>query len=127
MIHQLRIYDIFQTNKDAFHARFRDHAARIMTRYGFDIVAMWEAKRPERTEFVYLPPKQTFRGDYRRRLCANPRHPAEWRAGPGPVIRSRHGSDGATLAIPKSVIRIMNLTQELTPKSHSLRVTCTSS
>jgi heme-degrading monooxygenase HmoA len=54
MIHQLRIYEIFETNKDAFHTRFRDHAARIMKRYGFDIVAMWEAKRPERTEFVYL-------------------------------------------------------------------------
>jgi heme-degrading monooxygenase HmoA len=54
MIHHLRIYEIFETNKDAFHARFHDHAARIMTRYGFDIVAMWEAKRPERTEFVYL-------------------------------------------------------------------------
>jgi heme-degrading monooxygenase HmoA len=54
MIHQLRIYEIFETNKDAFHTRFRDHAARIMKRYGFDIVAMWEAKRPEQTEFVYL-------------------------------------------------------------------------
>lgn len=54
MIHQLRIYEIFESNKDAFHARFRDHAARIMKRYGFDIVAMWEAKRRERTEFVYL-------------------------------------------------------------------------
>jgi hypothetical protein len=54
MIHQLRIYEIFEANKDAFHARFRDHAARIMKRYGFDIVAMWEANREERTEFVYL-------------------------------------------------------------------------
>jgi heme-degrading monooxygenase HmoA len=54
MIYQLRIYEIFETNKDAFHTRFRDHAARIMKRYGFDIVAMWEAKRPEQTEFVYL-------------------------------------------------------------------------
>ncbi len=54
MIHQLRIYEIFEPNKDAFHARFRDHATRIMTQYGFDIVAMWEAKCPERTEFVYL-------------------------------------------------------------------------
>jgi heme-degrading monooxygenase HmoA len=54
MIHQLRIYEIFGTNKDAFHARFRDHAARIMKRYGFDIVAMWEGKTEERTEFVYL-------------------------------------------------------------------------
>ena len=54
MIHQLRIYEIFEGNKDTFHARFRDHAARIMKRYGFDIIAMWEAKRAERTEFVYL-------------------------------------------------------------------------
>ncbi len=62
MIHQLRIYEIFETSKDAFHTRFRDHAARIMKRYAFDIVAMWEAKRPERTEFVYLlrwPDEQT--------------------------------------------------------------------
>jgi hypothetical protein len=60
MIHQLRIYEIFETNKAAFHARFRDHAARIMKRYGFDIVAMWEARNEAkngasaRTEFVYL-------------------------------------------------------------------------
>jgi heme-degrading monooxygenase HmoA len=54
VIHQLRIYEIFERNKPAFHARFRDHAARIMRTYGFEIVAMWEAKTPRRTEFVYL-------------------------------------------------------------------------
>lgn len=54
MIHQLRIYEIFEHNKAAFHARFRDHAARIMRTYGFDILAMWEAKTNARTEFVYL-------------------------------------------------------------------------
>ena len=54
MIHQLRIYEIFEPSKAAFHARFRDHAARLMRSYGFDIVAMWEAAAPERTEFVYL-------------------------------------------------------------------------
>jgi heme-degrading monooxygenase HmoA len=54
MIHQLRIYEIFEDTKDAFHARFRDHAARIMRRYGFRIVATWEAKTEKRTEFVYL-------------------------------------------------------------------------
>jgi heme-degrading monooxygenase HmoA len=62
MIHQLRIYEIFDTNKDAFHMRFRDHAARIMRRHGFHILAMWEAKTDERTEFVYLlewPDEQT--------------------------------------------------------------------
>lgn len=55
MIQQLRIYEIFENNKAAFHARFRDHAARIMrSRYGFRIVAMWESKSADRTEFVYL-------------------------------------------------------------------------
>ena len=53
-IQQLRIYEIFEGNKAAFHTRFRDHARRIMKRHGFDIVAMWESKRPERTEFVYV-------------------------------------------------------------------------
>ena len=33
MIHQLRIYEIFEHNKAAFHARFRDHATRIMGRF----------------------------------------------------------------------------------------------
>ncbi|MEH2518482.1 hypothetical protein V1279_004055 [Bradyrhizobium sp. AZCC 1610] len=55
MIQQLRIYEIFEKNKAAFHARFRDHAARIMqTRYGFRIVAMWETKFGDKTEFAYL-------------------------------------------------------------------------
>src|SRR3984893_3533931 len=55
MIQQLRIYEIFENNKAAFHARFRDHAARIMRdRYGFRIVAMWETRFGERTEFAYL-------------------------------------------------------------------------
>jgi heme-degrading monooxygenase HmoA len=54
MIHQLRIYEIFEHNKSAFHTRFRDHAQRIMQKYGFKIVAMWEASNQQRTEFVYL-------------------------------------------------------------------------
>jgi heme-degrading monooxygenase HmoA len=54
MIHQLRIYEIFEHNKAAFHDRFRDHAVRIMRTYGFDILAMWEANTDQRTEFVYL-------------------------------------------------------------------------
>ena len=54
MIHQLRIYKIFEDTKNAFHARFGDHATRIMRRHGFRIVAMWEAKTGRRTEFVYL-------------------------------------------------------------------------
>ena len=54
MIHQLRIYEIFDANKTAFHARFRDHAARIMRKYDFRIVAMWETRFENRCEFVYL-------------------------------------------------------------------------
>lgn len=54
MIHQLRTYEIFDTNKAAFHARFRDHAARIMQRYGFKIVAMWETRANDKPQFVYL-------------------------------------------------------------------------
>lgn len=54
MVHQLRIYEIFEDNKAAFHARFRDHVTRIMKSYGFHIVTMWEARDDGRTEFVYL-------------------------------------------------------------------------
>ena len=53
-IQQLRIYEIFDGNKAAFHTRFRDHAQRIMKRHGFSILAMWESQRAERTEFVYI-------------------------------------------------------------------------
>lgn len=54
MIQQLRIYEIFERNKAAFHDRFRDHAMRIMRKYGFEFVAVWESKTDRRTEFVYL-------------------------------------------------------------------------
>jgi len=54
MIHQLRIYQIFDETKAIFHARFRDHAARIMRRHGFAIAAMWEARNAQSTEFIYL-------------------------------------------------------------------------
>jgi NIPSNAP len=63
-LHQLRIYEIFDGNKKAFHDRFRDHAMRIMARYDFKIVSMWETKKGDRTEFVYLlewPDKETMR------------------------------------------------------------------
>ena len=54
MIQQLRIYEIFERNKAAFHARFRDHCIRVMRTYGFDIVSMWESQHEGRTEFVYV-------------------------------------------------------------------------
>ena len=54
MIHQLRIYEIFEHNKAAFHDRFRNHASRIMKSYGFEIVSTWESRTGDRTEFIYL-------------------------------------------------------------------------
>jgi hypothetical protein len=63
VIHQLRIYEIFDSNKKAFHDRFRDHAMRIMAKYDFKIIATWESKKDNRTEFVYLlewPDKETM-------------------------------------------------------------------
>jgi heme-degrading monooxygenase HmoA len=74
MIHQLRIYEIFEGNKAAFHARFRDHAMHIMRKYGFEVLAMWEAQMPERherTEFVYLltwPDEPTMRNAWAKFL-----------------------------------------------------------
>lgn len=54
MINQLRICEIFEHNKAAFHARFRDHKLRIMAKYDFRIVAMWEVRTVSEVEFVYL-------------------------------------------------------------------------
>jgi heme-degrading monooxygenase HmoA len=54
MIHQLRIYEIFEHNKTAFHTRFRSHAVRIMHRHGFEFLGLWEARTESRTEFVYV-------------------------------------------------------------------------
>lgn len=54
VVHQLRIYQIFDDTKQLFHDRFRDHAARIMARYDFKIISMWETRHGDRTEFVYL-------------------------------------------------------------------------
>lgn len=54
MIHQLRVYEIFEHNKAAFHDRFRDHAQRIMQSYDFHILAFWESQSGDRIEFVYL-------------------------------------------------------------------------
>ncbi len=62
-IHQLRIYELNRSNKDAFHRRFQDHALRIMKRHGFRIIDMWESDPGTKVEFVYLlswPDKDTM-------------------------------------------------------------------
>jgi NIPSNAP len=71
VIHQLRIYEIFDGNKKAFHDRFRDHAMRIMAKHDFKIVATWESKKDNRTEFVYLlewPDRETMTDRWERFL-----------------------------------------------------------
>ena len=76
VIYQLRIYEIFDSNKKAFHDRFRDHAMRIMANYDFKIVATWESKKDNRTEFVYLlewPDKETMTDRWEKFL-----HDEEW-------------------------------------------------
>ena len=62
-LHQLRIYELNRSNKDAFHRRFQDHALRIMKRHGFRIIDMWESDNGKKVEFVYLlswPDKDTM-------------------------------------------------------------------
>ncbi len=54
MINQLRVYRIDPNAAEPFHARFRDHAARIMANYGLRILAMWEERREDELNFVYL-------------------------------------------------------------------------
>jgi hypothetical protein len=64
-IQQLRVYQIYDETREAFHDRFRDHAARIMARHGFHIVSTWESRGDDgRPRFVYLlqwPDEATMR------------------------------------------------------------------
>ncbi|AZA83411.1 NIPSNAP family containing protein [Chryseobacterium lactis] len=53
-IHQLRIYEIPKENRQVFLDRFRDHALKIMKKYGFTIVSIWESEYKDKAEFVYL-------------------------------------------------------------------------
>jgi hypothetical protein len=72
MIHQLRIYEIFEHNKAAFHARFRDYALGFMRRYGFTMLATWETRAGDRTEFAYLlqwPDEETMRAAWQAYLA----------------------------------------------------------
>lgn len=64
-IQQLRVYEIYDETREAFHDRFRDHAARIMARHGFHIVSTWESRGEDgRPRFAYLlqwPDEATMR------------------------------------------------------------------
>src|SRR6266487_1412195 len=89
MIHQLRIYEIFEQNKQAFHDRFRDHASRIMKSYGFNILGTWETKMGDRTEFVYMlawPDEQTMKHAWEKF-----RDDSEWKK-VKEVTNAKHGA-----------------------------------
>ena len=78
VVRQLRIYEIFDDTRDAFLDRFRDHAARIMARHGFRILAAWESSLDGRLEFVYLlewPDEETMRAQWAAFLADE-----EWQA-----------------------------------------------
>ena len=53
-IFQLRIYEVSLDKRDAFHSRFENHAVRIMKRYGFEVIALWESSSVAEFEFIYL-------------------------------------------------------------------------
>jgi hypothetical protein len=53
-IYQLRIYEVSHDKKEAFHDRFKNHALRIMKKYDFHPVAIWESKSVVNFEFIYI-------------------------------------------------------------------------
>jgi hypothetical protein len=53
-LQQLRIYEINRDNRGPFHQRFQDHALRIMKKYGFNVVGMWESDTGEKLQLVYV-------------------------------------------------------------------------
>jgi hypothetical protein len=85
VIHQLRTYEIYEHNKEAFKARFREHAMRIMAKYDFKILAIWESQHNGRTEFIYLLqwPDRAMLTDRWAKFMADP----EWAA-----IKKRTGA-----------------------------------
>lgn len=75
-LYQLRIYEVAADRREAFHTRFRDHAMRIMARYGFEIAALWESTTVIDFELVYLlrwPDADTMERRWREFLAD-----AEW-------------------------------------------------
>jgi hypothetical protein len=53
-IYQLRTYEVSPDKKEAFHKRFKEHALRIMKRYAFDPVILWESTSVANFEFIYI-------------------------------------------------------------------------
>jgi len=51
---QLRIYEVSPGLKEIFYLRFMKHAMRIMKRYNFEFVGMWESTSVVDFEFIYV-------------------------------------------------------------------------
>jgi len=68
-IYQLRIYEVSADKRQIFRDRFKNHALRIMKRYGFNVVALWESDSVTNFEFIYLlrwPDAATMDGGWKR-------------------------------------------------------------
>ena len=53
-VFQLRIYEVSPDKRAQFHERFEKHALRIMQRYQFSPVALWESTSVTNFEFIYI-------------------------------------------------------------------------
>lgn len=71
-IQQLRIYELNRSNRDAFHQRFQDHALRIMKKYDFRVLDIWESDTGEKLQFIYLlwwPDRETMDNSWKEFLA----------------------------------------------------------
>jgi hypothetical protein len=75
-LQQLRIYELNRENRDPFHQRFQEHALRIMKKYGFNVVDLWESDTGEKLQLIYVldwPDKVTMESAWKAFLAD-----AEW-------------------------------------------------
>ncbi len=71
-VYQLRIYEVSADKRAIFHNRFKDHALRIMKRYDFNVVALWESSSVTSFEFIYIlkwPDVATMERQWKRFLA----------------------------------------------------------
>ena len=53
-LHQLRIYELNRANHGPFHQHFQEHALRIMKKYDFQVLDMWESDTGDKLQLIYL-------------------------------------------------------------------------
>lgn len=71
-IQQLRIYELNRDNRDHFHRRFQDEALRIMKKYNFRVLDIWESDTGEKLQFVYVlswPDRETMESSWKALLA----------------------------------------------------------